>query len=169
MRKFVAPAAIAASAAATLVLSPVAAHAAQPFQGEIRTGCQNGVTGYFIDPAGGATPFSLVPGTSFTIADPPANPPVGTNPYAGQWQFYINQPPANESYGPALGSDRSGGWETQRVEKAVVTLDDGRTMIFHNDKANGFAFHNAPGVTPVTPDAFGVPFHVYYQCGIGNG
>ncbi len=152
MRKFVATAAVAASAAATLAMTPLAAHAALPGDGaEIRTGCQNGLTGYYVEPGGSTVHgFEVVPGSEWSIPD--AAP--------GIWQFFVNKPESLEAYGPALGSDKSAPWATQRVEKAVVNLEGGSEHIFFNDTANGFQFN-----VPV-----GIPtFSVYYQCGIGKG
>ncbi|HEX3829619.1 MAG TPA: hypothetical protein VHV82_20355 [Sporichthyaceae bacterium] len=152
MRKFVATAAVAASAAATVALTPLAAHASfGPNSGnsEIRTGCQNGVTGWYTPPSGHAVAFELVPGTSFPVEQD-----------RGIWSFTINKPDSLEAYGPALGSDKSAPWATQRVEKAIVNLDGGAEHIFFNDTANSFSF-NVPTGNEI--------FSVYYQCGIGKG
>lgn len=150
MRKFVATAAIAASAAATIAMTPIAAHSADlPPNSEIRTGCQNGVSGYYIDPDGRAHGFELVPGTQWKIAD---NDP-------GVYQFFISQPEALESYGPALGADKSFPFEVQRVEKAIVRTEGGGVHIYFNDKANAFQFNLPVGIPS---------FSVYYQCGIGK-
>ncbi|HEY1841976.1 MAG TPA: hypothetical protein VGG53_17460 [Mycobacterium sp.] len=150
MRKFVATAAIAASAAATIALTPLAAHASFISDGgaEIRTGCGHGVTGYYTDPSGSTHGFETVPGTSYPITSAP-----------GIWTFTVNQPDALESYGPSLDNEKSFEFETQRVEKAVVNTEGGAEHIFFNDKANGFAF-NLPVGIPV--------FSVYYQCGTGR-
>jgi hypothetical protein len=152
MRKFVASAAIAASAAAIITMTPFAAHAALPGDGgEIRTGCPNGITGYYTATSlSHPEPFSLVAGSEWGIPTPPP----------GIYTFTINQPGALESYGPALDSDKSFGFETQRVEKAVVNQAGGSEQVFFNDKANNFSFNLSPGL-PGT-------FSVFYQCGAGR-
>jgi hypothetical protein len=150
MRKFVATAAVAASAAATIALTPLAAHAALPGDGsEIRTGCQNGITGFYSPPSGHTVAFTLVPGSEWAI---PAE--------RGVYTFVINKPDSLEAYGPALGSDKAAPWATQRVEKAVVNQVGGGEHIFFNDTANNFSFNNPTGDEN---------FNVFYQCGIGKG
>jgi hypothetical protein len=148
MRKFVAIAAIAASAAATVVASPLAAHAAGPFgagHGEIRTNCQNGVTGFYNVNGGSPTEFGLVPGSEQDFAGGP-----------GVWNFTVNQPAGQETYGPGLGQDQSFPGMVQRVDKVVVTLDGGRQMVFFNDKANSITFNAVSAA------------HVFYNCGFGR-
>ncbi len=158
MRKFVATAAVAASAAATVVLSPLAAHAAGPFgiaHGEIRTNCHNGVTGYYVAPSADVTEFALVPGSEQDTHLGGAAPvDFGSGP--GVWSFNINQPAGQETYGPGTSQDQSFPGMVQRVEKAVVTLDGGRQMVLFNDKANSFSFNAVSA------------FHVFYECGAGR-
>jgi hypothetical protein len=150
MRKFVATAAVAASAAATIALTPLAAHANPP-GAEIRTGCVNGITGYYVDPDTSVHSFELVPGTSWPID-------AGTTA-TGVYSFFINQPAALESYGPSLDNDRGFEFETQRVEKAVVNMHTGAQHVYFNDKANGFSFN-----APIGSDTFSI----FYQCGSGR-
>jgi len=157
MRKFVATAAVAASAAATIAMTPLAAHSADvPPNSEIRTGCQNGVTGWYTNPSGNSHGFELVPGTQWKITD------GDSDTDAGLWQFFINQPNSLEAYGPALGADRSFEFAHQRVEKAVVNVSSGAEHIYFNDRANAFQFN-----VPKMGEEHGA-FSVYYQCGIGK-
>jgi hypothetical protein len=159
MRKFVATAAVAASAAATIALTPLAAHATLPPDSEIRTDCAAGITGELINPAGFAIPFSLVPGTMFDVND---NGAGGTAMIPGEWEAIITQPGELEAYGPGLNEEKSFEFAHQRVSVARYVNEAGAQETWWNDRANDFRFFVAP--TGVTTGVTTVPFNLFYSC-----
>jgi hypothetical protein len=102
-----------------------------------------------MNPDSSTTSFSAVPGTEYQLG----------NHGAGVYRFYTNQPDALPAYGPGMGADRSMPFATEGADGAIVNMDNGASMRFFNDRANGFQFNVPNGVNR---------FDVYYKCGRGQ-
>ncbi len=153
MKKSVATALVTGCAAILGAITPLPANAVKsiptPDMGEVLTGCDNGTSGYVMNPDNTTRSFETVPGTQYPIA----------NHGAGVYRFFTNQPDALPAYGPGMGADRSAPWATEGANGATVNLDNGASMRFFNDRANGFQFNVPVGVNH---------FDVYYKCGNGR-
>jgi hypothetical protein len=153
MNKFIATALATGCAAILGAITPFPANAVMSIppgdMGEVLTGCDNGTSGYVMNPDSTTRSFETVPGTQYQLG----------NHGPGVYRFYTNQPDALPAYGPGMGADRSAPWATEGVNGAIVNMDNGASMRFFNDRADGFQFNVPEGVHH---------FDVYYKCGNGR-
>jgi hypothetical protein len=153
MNKFASSALVSGCAVILAAVTPFSAQAVSAAppgdMGEVSTGCDNGTSGYVMNPDNTTRSFETVPGTEYRLG----------NHGPGVYRFFTNQPEALPAYGPGMGGDRSAPFATEGVDGAIVNLDNGASMRFFNDRADGFQFNVPAGVHH---------FDVYYKCSHGR-